>query len=223
VESSLEVRHEIDHRGVVAKDRMTAFVLAALLSGVDLSTTGEVVETPWPRWLGSWRRIGTIPLEVHPTPDDTYLSEPEFEEIVDLSNSVPRFDKSGETQSDIVFARLMHGLGAARPSLLDLAIAMESALLKGTRDELRFRFALYGALFVADSFAPEDAFSRLKKVYDARSALVHGGPMSADELHGAAAEAAEFARAIGRRILTQGWPDVDTMNRKALGVTMGPE
>lgn len=61
--------------------------------------------------------------------------------------------------------------------LIDLAVALESSLLADaeSKTELRYRFALHGAALLAQQRDPEEVRAFLLKMYDARSAIVHGG------------------------------------------------
>lgn len=64
--------------------------------------------------------------------------------------------------------------------LTDLVIAGETLFLGDTgeaqyRGELRYRYALRAAFFVADDQSRRDVFKFMRNGYDARSAFVHGG------------------------------------------------
>ena len=64
--------------------------------------------------------------------------------------------------------------------IVDLVIAAESLFLGDLdvqyRGELRFRFALRAAKFIEDpSYSEHDVFRVMRRAYDARSAIVHGG------------------------------------------------
>lgn len=64
--------------------------------------------------------------------------------------------------------------------LVDLVVAAESLFLGdidvGDRGELRFRFALRAAWFIEHpSFDGRTTFAMMRRAYDARSAIVHGG------------------------------------------------
>src|SRR5205085_2878889 len=100
----------------------------------------------------------------------------EFEAIVDLAVATPRFSSEEGNPREVALYRALRGLGAKTGGFLDLAIALEAALLAGTTSELAFKFRLYGSLFcpgedVAASFAD------FKRVYSVRSNLVHGTPV----------------------------------------------
>jgi hypothetical protein len=59
--------------------------------------------------------------------------------------------------------------------IIDLAIALESSLLVGIREELKFRLALRGAALLRARRDPQETFAVLQTIYDVRSAIVHDG------------------------------------------------
>lgn len=58
--------------------------------------------------------------------------------------------------------------------LIDMSILLESTLLAGVKDELRFRLGLRGARLLMPERPPADTNALLKKLYDVRSKVVHG-------------------------------------------------
>lgn len=58
--------------------------------------------------------------------------------------------------------------------LIDMAILLESTLLVGVRDELRFRLMLRGARLLSEDRPPSATAAILKALYDERSGVVHG-------------------------------------------------
>jgi hypothetical protein len=119
---------------------------------------------------------------------------------------------------EIVLSRMLRACATPRPesALLDFTIALEAALLKGSKTELSYRFALYDALFLREELDPIKTFGRLRKIYDNRSKLVHGGKLSASDLHATAHEAAELAKAVTRKAIESGWPDAEKLTAQAL-------
>ena len=92
-------------------------------------------------------------------------------------------------------------------------------------DELGYRFALYGALFLADRLPAEETFRRLKNIYAARSKLVHGSPPPKKkakaerrrvDLAQAKKDARELSLAVALQVVEVGWPDHDALNLSAL-------
>lgn len=59
--------------------------------------------------------------------------------------------------------------------IMDACIALESSLLFGIDQELRYRLALRGAALLADVKAPSETAAILESMYDIRSRIVHGG------------------------------------------------
>ena len=84
---------------------------------------------------------------------------------------------------DVAVRRFSYALERDRPddTLIDLVIAAESLFLGDAGDpqergELRFRFSLRAAFFLAPDIETRKRFFQfMRNAYDARSALVHGG------------------------------------------------
>lgn len=66
--------------------------------------------------------------------------------------------------------------------LVDAAIGLE-ALLGNARDELTHRLAQRAAAALADKFDPAEVYSTVKKVYSARSKVVHGAELKSTRVH----------------------------------------
>lgn len=65
--------------------------------------------------------------------------------------------------------------------IIDLTIALESCLLTGIQDELRYRLALRGAALLSDTADPAYTQSQLETIYDIRSKIVHEGLRLSDK------------------------------------------
>ena len=65
--------------------------------------------------------------------------------------------------------------GEREDSVIDLAIALESTLLAGLKDELKYRLAMRGAALLRDVHDPKEVHDFLLRLYDVRSAIVHNG------------------------------------------------
>ncbi|MCP4050491.1 MAG: hypothetical protein GY730_07285 [bacterium] len=63
--------------------------------------------------------------------------------------------------------------------LLDLVIALESSVLFGIKQELRYRLALRGAFLLKKKYSKLTSSKLLKKIYDVRSKVVHDGKVLA--------------------------------------------
>lgn len=154
---------------------------------------------------------------------DKPLRSAEFESVVDLAYKMPAFGPEEKAHREIAPYRLLRGLGAhwRESGLLDLMIALEAALLPGIKDELRYRFALYGAAYLRGERDPEQIFRRLRNLYDARSKLVHGEHVKTDKRDEATKEAADLAKAVISQAVEKGWPDPKELDREILGRHVG--
>jgi hypothetical protein len=69
--------------------------------------------------------------------------------------------------------------------IVDLAIALESTLLHGIKDELNLRLALRGARLLRDKADARETFRTLRAMYKVRSEIVHSGArMNAEQFPG---------------------------------------
>jgi Apea-like HEPN len=129
---------------------------------------------------------------------------------------MPPFGPEETTREEVVLYRVLRGCGAERPSFIDLATALEAALLPRTTTELTYRFRLYGALFLAPEHDPEETVAQLKDVYKVRSDLVHGTPVRAERLRGAEATARTLSTAVALKAIETGWPSPEALDELAL-------
>lgn len=60
-------------------------------------------------------------------------------------------------------------------TIIDLTIVLESSLLFGTKDELKYRLAIRGATLLKNIRDSEKTYKTLKSLYDVRSNIVHNG------------------------------------------------
>jgi hypothetical protein len=150
-------------------------VLSALrlLKQSQLRTTGYATwtDTPFLKGgtsfgvFGQWPYVGRLE-----------LSEGEVTQLLELwcllEERAERFGFSIH-RFNLAFDR-----GLIADKIVDLVIAAEALFLADQRDrsELRFRFALRAAKFIKQSGCTElEVFRIMRKAYDARSAIVHGG------------------------------------------------
>jgi hypothetical protein len=117
----------------------------------------------------------------------------------DLSIALSRFNQAYSRES-------------AEDKIIDLTIALESSLLKGIREELKYRLAIRGACLLASSDNPQQTFSLLRRTYDERSQIVHNGSHLSDRSLTSACE--EVTRKIIRTYLAriERGESVDTIN-----------
>jgi hypothetical protein len=109
---------------------------------------------------------------------------------------------------------------SAADKLIDYVIAMESFLLpSGSEGELRFKFGLLGAWYLAGDHEERALLSKeLQTIYVIRSKIVHGStPESEALLLAHALNARQLAARLLIKGLDQGWPSHDTLKKMALG------
>jgi hypothetical protein len=64
--------------------------------------------------------------------------------------------------------------------VLDYTIALESCLLQGIREELRYRLSVRGAALVSGRADPVETQAKLSQIYEVRSGIVHEGRSPTD-------------------------------------------
>lgn len=113
-----------------------------------------------------------------------------------------RYAKDGvviqEPRFRIAFLRYRQLVERTYPAdrLTDAVIGLEHLLLRSEKDELRFKFALRGAWLLGESAdSRADWFTRLKRLYDYRSSVVHGSA-NADKSPQLVAEASDVLRQV---------------------------
>ena len=98
--------------------------------------------------------------------------------------------------------------------MLDLVIAGEALFLNDANQELSFRMATRGAMFMGSDRAKRlEIFEKLRAAYDTRSSIVHGSRTSAKSVVDSSRFMDEFMReAIKKALLLveAGKPDVVT-------------
>ncbi|HZN14386.1 MAG TPA: hypothetical protein VFB78_08985 [Acidimicrobiales bacterium] len=191
-------------------------LLALLLSGFRLGSLGFVASFDRPRWMSTGYTQSPVPVRHTGGLLGRPLSNEDFTDVIALADAMPAFDVEASARS-VALRRSFVGLGdGTEAGFLDLAIALEAALLGGASTELRYRFSLYGALFLRAELNPAMVFTKLQSIYDARSSLVHGTALQRP-LAEVASDAADLARAVLRRSLLYEWPSASALNQTALG------
>lgn len=195
-------------------------VLAFFLRGHALSSDGVMASFDKPMWAGSGINYPSLPLTNSATTAGTTLTLEEFQAVINLAFEIPSFGGAEGSGKEIVLFRVLRGFGMSgqESGLLDFAIALEAALLSGTTDELSFRFALYGALFLRDLRDPRTTYDQLRNIYRVRSKLVHGTRVNATHRAAAETDAAELSRSVVLRAVEEGWPDGERLEEAALGI-----
>lgn len=213
----LETEVEADPPWATPKrDALRSLLLAIFLAGFELSSPGYYARFPRPQWAGVGFHSSPIEIQER-TVESQHIDETTFCQVVDLAGRIPEFSSPETSRNDIVFGRLFKGASGQDGGFLDLVVSLEAALLQGIRSELRYRFALYGALFLADVRPTGETFEALKDVYDVRSALVHGSPVKGSDLAKARRQARDIAFAVVRQIVDGGWPIAEELDQTALG------
>ena len=82
--------------------------------------------------------------------------------------------------------RFNQSFGRERPDdeVIDLAIALDSSIAFGLRQELSFRLSLRGATLLRSRWNPQEVFALLRTLYDVRSKMVHEGLGIEDQARG---------------------------------------
>jgi len=172
--------------------------LALAMEGFEIGTSGSIAAYDIPRWysfgaLGHGFVTGERPIVI-----DRSIARSEFKRIVDLALQIPEFSPERRHTVDVVLDRLLRGVAAESPQggFLDYVIALEGPLLPGDRQELAYKFALYGALFLRRDLDPVQTFERLRVIYRVRSDLVHGTAPRAALFTQAVLDAGALARLV---------------------------
>lgn len=212
------IKNSLDER--VDDALPSRLALAFLLKDYEIGSTGHLSYDHLPRWA-SFGFAGRehFPRGVeHTSLRNVPIAEGEFREVVDLAISIPRFGGHEGSAEEIVLFRALRGLGRAQTesAFLDLAIALEAALLRGSRTELAYKFRLYGALFLESEMPSEWTFRALKRIYDVRSKLVHGGSVSEEDRIAATRDANQILKMTIVKALSDGWPNPKSLDECAL-------
>jgi hypothetical protein len=152
-------------------------VLSALrlFKSTQIRTTGHAswTDSYWLKDATSYRVLGQWPYG-----GKFELSKSEVSHFLELwrllGEGARRFEFSIR-RFNLAFDR-----GLLSDRIVDLVIAAEALLLSDLNDkyrgELRFRFALRAAKFIEHpTYSEHDVFRVMRRAYDARSAIVHGG------------------------------------------------
>jgi hypothetical protein len=192
--------------------------LAILLDGHEIAGHGVVRAFDLPIWASPGISGQPLPLGDSLTGEVAILTEADWTRIVDLALKIPDFGPSETSRQEIVLQRLLRGFGASwqDAGFLDFVVCLEAALLGVDRDELTYRFKLYGSLFLRDLYDPKETFGRLGKIYKVRSKLVHGSPVAPTTYQEVRKDAKELAVTVVKKCVEDGWPSRDVLNEMAL-------
>jgi hypothetical protein len=189
--------------------------LAFYLMDYEIAGPGILIGFDEPRWASTGFTHSPFPVTER-TVSEKALTPTTFKSIVDLAYRIPDFGGEEGSGKEIALFRTLRGCGARDSGFLDFAIALEAALLGGATTELAYRFSLYGALFLQDDRDTDEAFAKLKNIYDVRSKLVHGSRIRREARTAAEQDARELTRAVVKKSVEQGWPDAKKLDGFAL-------
>lgn len=211
-----------------ADEKGRSLVLALELAGFRVTGAGHSLAWEEPEWIGFGGRLSSpVDLPSRATSEPKALTDESLREVLTLQERLPPDDalaRPPEQHEHVTLRRFM--LGAARrsnaDSIVDHATALEGVLLPPTGDnrELRYRFSLHGAVFIADDPSERQKLQKsMTSLYDLRSRLVHGG--TSHPTHEELTEGVEIAYKLSRRALRKaverGWPDQTTFYDLLLG------
>lgn len=152
----------------------------------------------------------------------TDMNELLLSEVSDLASRLPiEAVTQPVTRQHVALNRFFRGRATeAAESLLEYTIGLEAVLLpRKFEGELAFRLRVNAAWLLAENrIERHEVAKRLRKVYEIRSALVHGlNSPSAEDVRGAAAWAEDVLRRLLVRCISLGWPDDHELALLALG------
>lgn len=216
----IEVEELADLRNPTSqKPFMNQVVLSMMLLGWELAGDGHYASYSLPgcAQVGTSHMPSQLNQRTVSSPKAMAVSD--LEQVMELAQKMPAFGRADTGGDEVILSRTMAGLGAdwRQSGFLDFVIALEGSLLRGTRSELAYQFALRGALFLAEIRDPKVTYRSLKNIYDVRSRIVHGGAkVSAQKRRLAEVEVRDLAREIVRKGIRDGWPDPEQLNDRAL-------
>lgn len=129
-----------------------------------------------------------------------------------LKDTWPRLRKLMESKDHYLrlpAQRLLDGGGRGRmdDAIIDYAIGLEALLTEGIVDELKYRFALRGATILSwDSGDTQPVFEKLRRFYDVRSKIIHGGSVTQEQLSDVRSDGEAFLRDIWWWYFRKGTP-----------------
>jgi len=151
--------------------------------------------------------------------------EVDLEAATRLGAAMPPSIGDPKRSSDVALGRFHQGCvdRSSADALVEFVIALEAGLLqpedtdRRNQGELRFRFGLNGSILLRSNLAERQLLRKeLIEVYDARSAVVHGGILDRAEIVRLAPRARALAAEVLIHGLTSGWPTADDFLRLAL-------
>jgi len=198
-------------------------VLALQLIGFELSGRGPIVQSDLPVRVSI--RQAVVPFKVGPLGSTCRCTAPDLDAALRLVAKMPALGELPQRSSDVALNRFRQGCAdeSAADALVDFVIALEAVLLPPEsadvrRDgELRFRLSLNGArLLGSETQQRRQIWKDLRRVYDERSSIVHGGILDQQVISELFPVARRLAADVLRHGLTNGWPTSSDFVAKAL-------
>lgn len=223
---ALEIRTKVDKRERPEVPHLAQrFFIALQLLGFEPGSYALGERSYHPAW-GLFGRIKPmIPTGLSSNYANNEIDQACFEEAYELAQLIDEaVVTSPSSAQDISLHRFNLSLTREKEidALLDLTICLEALLLPRIRDELRFRFRLHGSLWLSEDSEERRSLyeHNLKKIYDTRSTIVHGGHFpTTQELNETVMDAKELARRALLKAMKQGWPTADTFKELCLSFT----
>lgn len=204
--------------------RTQRFVLALQLLGFEPHGAGEAATWTEP---GPTLSEGGQTFRLPAKGQTNDCSSADLERALALIDRIPVTAVGGPSSpNEVALHRFLLGACEDVPpdALVDFVIAIEALLRPpDAAGELTFKLRLFGAHFLGQDAADRQAvFKDLKRVYDARSVLVHGKEHpTAGEIEKAARLARTLAARMLLKALETGWPTPKSLELAALGAAPG--
>lgn len=187
------------------RSRVPDAIFEAVLAALVIASPGTIQVAPL-RWsldygIRDWSRSGGFPIRRLGRWGGAYAVD--TLQVSRIQSSWPRIREIMESQDHYLrlpAKRLVDGGDRERPddAILDYAIGLEVLLTEGTRDELKYRFALRGANILTWSGGNKrQCFDELQQFYDTRSSIVHGSRVNETKINS--------ARSVGEKALRDIW------------------
>lgn len=219
--SVIEDRPKRTNPGAFTGDAVKRVILGMQLVGLDPSGSGWMQQRDLPVTHGT---MG-FPLALPRFAAVTDCAQELLDAATRLAAAMPQSIGDPRRSADVALGRFHQGCvdRSSADALVEFVIALEAVLLqpedtdRRNQGELRFRFGLNGALLLRTDPINRHALRKeLVEVYDARSAIVHGGILDRAEIARLAPRARALAAEVLVHGLTSGWPTGADFLRLAL-------
>ncbi|MGH7867477.1 MAG: hypothetical protein ACREP9_07560, partial [Candidatus Dormibacteraceae bacterium] len=153
--------------------------LAFYLKGFDIGSNGMMATFDRPLWATISRHPELSLVDQKFITDESSVTQVDFETIVDLAYTIPKFGLIGSSNREIALYRLLRGLGMHWQELesgfLDFVISIEASLLLYKEKGKTYKFRDRGAKLICNKHDQEQTKKQFENVYDVRSRGVHSG------------------------------------------------